>query len=61
MTSLSNEALERVLDAGADLAQAVRDYSDERGDMPFAAELDAWEAAYQAMDAELVGSGSCAP
>lgn len=61
MRSISNETIEQVLDAGADLAQAVRDFVGDNMDEFFVQELDAWETAYHALEAEMAAPQEVQP
>lgn len=61
MRSISNETIEQVLDAGADLVQAVRDFVEDNIDELFVQELDAWETAYHTLEAELAARQEVQP
>ena len=55
--TVSRETIERLLDTGADIAQALRDLAGDHDlEAAFAEPLDAWETAYHTAEAEL-----CAP
>ena len=52
-STLNRETLDRLLEAGADLAQAVHDNGSDHLVWLIGDELDAWENAYEAAEHEL--------